>query len=207
MSPEAVHSELLNAGVYKEDGQTSELDARLMLTEVRLLSSGRMPGGKASRPKPASYSCNYEKYMWECDAYRAMYDRYDRLADSNAINLMMEYANNPEEARPVYEGGYAALMKEVDEALATPNKPKEKRRVKSPKLRFNGFPANMGEQGCRMTLEALGNLASFECAVSEDELTLSGVAEYEDTETAQKAVDQYDGFDMGGGSNLRIYPA
>jgi hypothetical protein len=54
-----------------------------------------------------------------------------------------------------------------------------------------------GEIGCRMTFEALGPLTSFECVPSDDFPILEGKVEFESIESAQKAVDTYNGMDMG----------
>jgi hypothetical protein len=54
-----------------------------------------------------------------------------------------------------------------------------------------------GETGCRMTFEALGPVASFECVQSDDFPILEGKVEFESIESAQKAVDTYNGMDMG----------
>lgn len=62
----------------------------------------------------------------------------------------------------------------------------------------------MGEMGCRMTLEALGPVAEFECAVDEDFPILRGTVTFEDIESAKKAVAQYNGMNMGMGTALEL---
>ena len=55
-----------------------------------------------------------------------------------------------------------------------------------------------------MTLEALGPVVSFECAESDEFPVLTGKVEFEDLETAQKAVETYNGMDMGMGTKLEL---
>ena len=55
----------------------------------------------------------------------------------------------------------------------------------------------MGEMGCKMTLEALGEIVDFVCEESEDEPILKGSVEFGSVESAKKAIEQYDGMDMG----------
>jgi hypothetical protein len=58
-----------------------------------------------------------------------------------------------------------------------------------------------------MTLEALGAVVEFECKESEDFPILTGSVTYEDIESAKKAVQQYNGMNMGMGQVLEITPA
>jgi hypothetical protein len=37
--------------------------------------------------------------------------------------------------------------------------------VSSPKLKFSGFPVNVGEAGLKMTLQSVGPIVSFEVRV------------------------------------------
>jgi len=55
-----------------------------------------------------------------------------------------------------------------------------------------------------MTLEALGAIAEFECAESDDFPILEGKVTFEDLESAKKAIDQYNGMDMGMGTCLEL---
>ena len=48
-----------------------------------------------------------------------------------------------------YAKDYKALLRRAEAALTAPPP------VKSPKLSFSGFPANMGADACKMTLEAV----------------------------------------------------
>ena len=72
----------------------------------------------------------------------------------------------------------------------------------SGKIAYSGFPANMGEAGVRMTLEALGTLKSFSYKASDDGMTAGGEVEFEGVSEAKAAIDKYDGMDMGLGTKL-----
>jgi hypothetical protein len=76
--------------------------------------------------------------------------------------------------------------------------------VKTPKLAFSGFPANMGIDACRMTLESLGAVVDFECVMDEDFPILTGTVTYDDIEAAKAAVARYDNMDMGMGTKLKL---
>ena len=71
-------------------------------------------------------------------------------------------------------------------------------------VQFSGFPANMGEMGLKMTLEALGEIADMAVSESDDGITLIGEVTFGDVETAKAAIEQYDGMDMGMGDKLKM---
>jgi len=93
---------------------------------------------------------------------------------------------------------YKALIRQTEEALNAPPP------VKSPTLKFSGFPANMGEAACKMTLESVGAVSEFECQQDEDFPVLRGKVTFENIEDAKKAVAQYNGMDMGMGTQLEL---
>ena len=62
----------------------------------------------------------------------------------------------------------------------------------------------MGEAACKMTLEAVGAIVDFECFESEDFPILTGKVTFEDLDSAKKAVEQYNGMDMGMGTQLEL---
>jgi hypothetical protein len=76
--------------------------------------------------------------------------------------------------------------------------------VNSPTLIFSGFPANMGESALKMTLEAVGPITEIECTEDTDFPVLKGKVTFEDLESAKKAVEQYNGMDMGMGTLLEM---
>ena len=97
-----------------------------------------------------------------------------------------------------YGKDYKALIRQTETAMnAHPP-------VKTTTIKFSGFPANMGEMGCKATMEAVGEIVEFECAEDEDFPTLSGKVTFEDIESAKKAVEQYSGMDMGMGTSLQM---
>jgi len=55
-----------------------------------------------------------------------------------------------------------------------------------------------------MTLESLGTVVEFECQQDEDFPILAGIVVFEDIEAAKKAVEQYNGMDMGMGTRLEM---
>ena len=114
------------------------------------------------------------------------------------MNVVTEYLNDQKIALQRYGKDYKRLLKNIEAALNA------KEEVKSPKISFRGFPANMGEMGCKMTLEALGAVVDFECSESEDFPILVGTATFEDIESAKKCIEQYDGMNMGMGESLQI---
>merc|ERR1712232_1306263 len=79
-----------------------------------------------------------------------------------------------------------------------------KKVVTSPTIKFSGFPANMGEMGCKMTLEALGEISNFECEEDDTFPVLKGTVTFAEIESAKAAVKQYNGMDMGLGSKLEL---
>lgn len=189
MEFEEVEAALLDFGI-PVPASVSDMDARLMLVETRLRSSGRL-NGSSSKPKPTSYSSEYERLMHECPAFEELIKGMRDRGDQNAANVAIEYVNNPTIAMKRYGESYSDLIRQVKKAMTIPA------RVTSKVLKFSGFPSNMGETGCRMTFEALGPVTSFECVESDDFPILEGKVEFESIESAQKAVDTYNGMDMG----------
>ena len=111
-----------------------------------------------------------------------------------------EYLNDPRKAKQRYGGTakYEETVATIEEALNA----KIEQVVTSGKIFYSGFPANMGEAGVKMTLQAFGPLVEFSCEDNDDGLTCSGQAEFEDAATAKAAIDKYDGMDMGLGTKL-----
>jgi len=193
---EEVEKALLEYGI-PIPASVNDIDARLMLVETRLRMTGRLSDGKP-KEKKTSYSSEYERLMHENPLFEELIREMKVRGDQNAVNVAVEYVNNPTLANRRYGETYANLIRQVKKAISTAPP------VKSKIIRFSGFPANMGEAGCKMTLEALGPLVSFECAESEDFPILAGKVEFEDVETAQKAVDTYNGMQMGMGTTLEL---
>jgi hypothetical protein len=198
LSYEEVEEELNLSGI-RGSPDMNEMDLKLMLVELRMMLSGK--GGKSSgskKQKPATYSSKFEEAMWEKPFFAELYEGLKAKGDHNAQNVLAEYLNDPEMAKSRYGKEYKRLLADVEKALNAA-KP-----VLSAIITFKGFPANMGEMGCKMTLEALGEIEEFECSESDDFPVLEGKVTFGDIETAKKAIEQYNGMDMGMGQALEI---
>lgn len=192
-----VEDELLESGI-RAPPTMNEMEIRLMLVEMRMRKSGKMPGSNNAKKKPTTFSSKFEEALYTKPAFEEYYNTLKTKGDHNALNVAAEYVNDPKLAEERYGSDYRKTIREVKAALSAPPP------VKSPTLSFSGFPANMGEAGCKMTLEAVGPIEDFECAESEDFPILTGKVTFEDIETAKKAVEQYNGMDMGMGTALEL---
>jgi len=199
LSYEEVEEELSLSGV-RGSADMNEMDLKLMLVELRMRLSGNAPGQTTKKEKPASFSSKFEEAIWTKPKFEELYDELKGKGDHNSMNVIKEYLTDKENAVTRYGRDYKALLRNIEAALNA------KAEVKSPSVTFSGFPANMGESGCKMTLEALGEIVDFECAASEDFPILTGTVTFGDIETAKKAIDQYDGMDMGMGQALEMNP-
>ena len=168
-----------------------------MLVEMRLRFSGKLAGQK-KKEKPKKFGSKFEEYMWTKPAFAEFYNELKAKGDHNAQNVVTEYCTDKALAEKRYGKTYRGTLNQAERALTAPPP------VKSPKLKFSGFPANMGEDACKMTLEAIGPVVSFSCAPDDDFPILRGEVEYEDIEAAKKAVAQYHGMDMGMGSTIEV---
>ncbi|KAL7575474.1 hypothetical protein ACA910_007371 [Epithemia clementina (nom. ined.)] len=136
--------------------------------------------------------------MWTKPGFEAFYNELRAKDDHNALNVVAEYLNNKAQALQRYDKDYKALLRKIEEALNAPPP------LKSPTLTFSGFPANMGEGACKMTLAALGEITEFECEQDDTFPILRGKVTFTDIESAKKGVVQYNGMDMGMGTKLEV---
>jgi hypothetical protein len=173
------------------------MEIKLMLVEMRLRLGGKL-GGKDPKKRPAKFNNKFEEALWTKPAFEEMFNEIKAKGDHNAQNVVTEYLNDPSVGRLRYGKTYKALLRKIDEAMIAPPP------VKSPTLKFSGFPSNMGEAALRMTLEALGPVVSFSCTTDDDFPILSGQVTYGDIETAKKAVAQYAGMNMGMGQLIEM---
>ena len=194
---EETEEELNLSGVTAPPTMT-EMDLKLMLVELRTMAAG---GGDAKRKRPAKFGSKFEEAYWTKPAFGQFYDTVEAAGDHNKENVVKEYVNNPEVASQRYGKDYKRLIKQTEEALNAPPP------VNSSTLQFSGFPANMGADACKMTLEALGGIVDFECRESDDFPILVGRVTYDDIETAKAAVAQYNGMDMGMGQAIEMTSA
>ena len=192
-----VEEELQQQGI-RVPASMNEMDVKLMLVEVRLRMSGRLQGTTQKTKRPDKFSSKFEEAMWNKPAFKEFFETLKAKDDHNAQNVVSEYLNNKDLALQRYGKDYKALIRQTEAALTAPPP------VKSPTLTFSGFPANMGEAACKMTLESLGSVVEFECNEDADFPVLRGKVTYEDIEDAKKAVAQYDGMDMGMGTKLEL---
>jgi hypothetical protein len=190
-----VEDELQENGIRAPPAM-NEMDLKLMLVEVRLRKSGKLKQGNKQAPK--TFSSKFEEAYYTKPAFEEFYNKLKAKDDHNAMNVVKEYLNNPTLAEQRYGKDYKGTLRQINKALTAPPP------VNSTTIRFSGFPANMGEAGCRMTLEALGEVVEFECQESDDFPVLSGKVTFEDIESAKKAVEQYNGMDMGMGTKLEL---
>ena len=192
---EDVEEELLDSGIRSPPAM-SEMDLKLMLVEVRLRKSGQLKQEKKARP--TTFSSKFEEAIYTKPAFEEFYNKLKAKDDHNAMNVVSEYLNDPANAEQRYGKDYRGILRQAKQALTAPPP------VKSTTIQFSGFPANMGEAACKMTLEAVGAVVGFECEESEDLPILTGKVTFEDIETAKKAVEQYNGMDMGMGTKLEL---
>jgi RNA recognition motif. (a.k.a. RRM, RBD, or RNP domain) len=178
----------------------SDMEAKLMLVEMRLRFSGKL-AGQTEKKQPAKFSSKFEEAMWTKPAFKTFYDKLKANGDHNAQNVVAEYLNDKKMATQRYGKTYKGILREAETALTAPPP------VTSPTLKFSGFPANMGESACRMTLESIGPIAEFSCVADDDFPILKGKVTFEDIESAKKAVAQYNGMNMGMGTALEMVSA
>jgi len=196
MTYEEVEEELQLSGV-RGSPTMNDMDLKLMLVEVRLRAEGKLDDGVVKEVK-TSFDNNWEELMYTKPYFKAFYDEYAEGLDQNAMNVIMEYCNEKDMALERYGKDYKALIRKIEEAINF------KAPITSPTIVFSGFPANMGEEACKMTLEAVGAISEFECIADEDMPILTGKVTFEDIEDAKKACEQYDGMDMGMGTLLKL---
>lgn len=192
---EEVAEELQESGV-RPSPTMNDMEVKLMLVEVRMRKAGTIGGGGEPKKKPAKFSSKFEELIWTKPAFEEFYNTLKENDDHNSMNVVKEYVVDPKTATERYGKTYRGLIKKCEKAMTAPPP------VNTPTLSFAGFPANMGEMGCKMTLEAIGAVTDFECEV--DEMILRGRITYEDIESAKQAVAQYHGMDMGMGTTLEF---
>jgi len=197
LSYEEVEDELRQSGI-RPSAAMNEMEVKLMLVEMRMRISGKLKDGGKKKEKPTKFSSKFEEAMWTKPAFEEFYKSLKAKDDVNVLNVVAEYVNDPALAEQRYGKTYKGIIRQTKEALTAPPP------VKSTTLQFSGFPANMGEAGCKMTLEALGPIVEFECTASDELPILMGKVTYEDIEAAKKAVAQYSGMDMGMGTQLEL---
>jgi len=193
---EEVEEELIKSGI-RVPPTMNDMEAKLMLVETRLRNSGKIGDGEEKK-RPAKFSSPWEEAMWTKPAFANLYNIIKDKGDLNSMNVCTEYLNMKDVALDRYGKDYASLISQIESSLSA------KLAVTSKTIRFSGFPANMGEAGCKMTLEAVGAISDFTCTASDDSPILTGTVTFDDLDSAKAAVKQYDGMDMGMGTVLEF---
>jgi hypothetical protein len=196
MEYDEVVDELMQSGV-RAPADMGDMDVKLMLVELRtVMKAGG--GTKETKVKPSTYGSKFEEYLWEKPIFAEMYESLKNNGDHNQMNVAAEYCNDPMNAKERYYKAYTKLIDDIEAALNA------KPEVTSPTVKFSGFPANMGDMGLKMTLEALGEVVDMTCNVSDDGITLVGEVTFGNVDIAKAAIEQYDGMDMGMGDKLQM---
>jgi len=200
MEYDDVVEEISQSGV-RAPADMGDMDVKLMLLELRtVMNGGGGTDSSSSDIPPTSYSSKFEEYLWEKPVFKTLYEQLKNGDDLNKVNVAAEYCNDPENAKLRYYSAYPLLIDEIENALNA------KPEVTSPTVSFSGFPANMGEMGLKMTLEALGEVSDMSCSESDDGIMLLGEVTFGSVDVAKAAIDQYDGMDMGMGDKLKMAP-
>ena len=197
MEYDEVVEELMQQGV-RAPADMGDMDIKLMLVELRMVMKTGGDDSSQSKTKPSSYGSKFEEYLWEKPFFAELYEGLKKNHDHNQMNVAAEYCNDPENAKQRYYQAYTQLLDDIDAALIA------KPEVTSPTVRFSGFPANMGDEGLRMTLGALGEVVDMSCETSDDGITLIGEVTFGSVDIAKSAIEQYDGMDMGMGDTLQM---
>ena len=197
LSWDEVEEELQESGI-RAPPTMNDMELKLMLVEMRLRLAGKLEGDGTPKQRPTTFSSAFEEAMWTKPAFEAFYNELKKIDDHNSMNVVAEYLNDPEVAKMRYADSYGQLIANCEAALNAPPP------VNSPTIVFNGFPANMGEGALKMTLEALGPIVDIQCEQDDDFPVLRGQVTFEDIESAKKAVEQYNGMDMGMGTLLEM---
>jgi len=198
-----VEDELMASGIPVPPTM-NDMDMRMMLVEMRMRKAGKIGQKKAAPKKAPAGASEFEKALYEKPAFKELYESWQQSRNTNAMNLATEHLVNPRRAKDRYGG--TAKYDETVAAIEIALNAKIVVEVTSSKIAYSGFPANMGEGGVRITLEALGPLVDFSCEANDDGLTCSGQATFEEVSTAKAAIDKYDGMDMGLGTKLQFEP-
>jgi hypothetical protein len=91
MAFEDVENELRTSGI-RVPATMNDMEAKLMLVEMRLRISGKL-NGKAPKKQPAKFSSKLEEAMWTKPAFNEFYTKLKENGDPNALNVVAEYIN------------------------------------------------------------------------------------------------------------------
>jgi len=201
LDTEGVEDELAASGIPVPPTM-NDMDMRMMLVEMRMRKAGKIGDSKPKAQKAPPGANAFEVALYEKPGFKMLYEEWQQMRNTNALNVATEYLVNPRRCKERYGGTakYEETVAAIEEAL---NK-KVEQEVTSGKISYNGFPANMGEAGTRQTLAAFGELDDFTWEASDDGMTSFGTCDFGDVATAKAAIDKYDGMDMGLGTKLEL---
>jgi len=197
MEYDDVVDELAQSGV-RAPADMGDMDVKLMLVELRTVTKAPGADSSGAETPPSSYGSVFEEYLWTKPVFKDLYEGLKADGDHNKMNVAAEYCNEPEDAKSRYYSAYTQFMDDIEDALNA------RAEVTTPKVQFSGFPANMGEAGLKMTLEAVGEIEDMACSESDDGVTLVGEVTFGSIDVAKAAIEQYDGMDMGVGDTLKM---
>mmetsp|Transcript_30338 Transcript_30338/g.42291 ORF Transcript_30338/g.42291 Transcript_30338/m.42291 type:complete len:324 (+) Transcript_30338:48-1019(+) len=155
-------------------------------------------------PKPAFNpdAVGWEKWRYERPKLLELAKFYIDNYRTERLNLLREYCENPSDARERYGKSeeYVEMMDMIQRIMDTPPK-------LSNKVKFAGFPSMLDEETVKGTFEDFGKVVSLEYIPAPDDdeaIGVSGVVEFENPEIGQKAIEQWNGVDMGMGVQLTL---
>ena len=113
MTDQEVKDELMKSGIFPP-ASMKEMDAKLMLVEMRMRKQGNMP---EKQGQPSTFSSRFEEALWTKPAFSDFYNTLKSKGDYHAMNVVAEYVNDPQTAKARYDHSYRAILGKVDAAL------------------------------------------------------------------------------------------
>eukprot|EP00934_Nitzschia_sp_Nitz4_P000065 Nitzschia sp. Nitz4//scaffold35_size145790//83973//84755//NITZ4_003033-RA/size145790-processed-gene-0.93-mRNA-1//-1//CDS//3329549133//65//frame0 len=188
LSMDSVESELLDLRIPPDEDFT-EQELRDILAESRLRLSGALANGsqEIKNTIPTKFTSKFQETYHTNTIFRKLYQIVERERDTNSMNVMMEYLNNPELAKDRYGEEYKKWLGQIDSAL------KAKSVLSKPVLEFSGFPLGMGCEGLRDILESAGTIVDLKCREDNANQVLFGRVTFETLDEAQACMETYNG--------------
>eukprot|EP00466_Bigelowiella_natans_P000256 jgi/Bigna1/84862/estExt_fgenesh1_pg.C_10229 len=157
---------------------------------------------KPQKPTFNPDAVGWEKWRYERPKLLDLAKFYTDNYRTERLNILREYCENPSDARERYGKSeeYVEMMDMIQKIMDTPPK-------LSNKVKFAGFPSMLDEETVKGTFADFGTVVSLEYipAPEDDEAVgVSGVVEFENPEIGQKAIEQWNGVDMGMGVQLTL---
>lgn len=86
MAFEDVEAELQQSGI-RVPPTMNDMEAKLMLVEMRLRISGKL-GGQQEKKRPDKFSSKFEEALWTKPAFKEFYDDLREKGDPNKLNVV-----------------------------------------------------------------------------------------------------------------------